>query len=88
MAKAASIKSRSDWKKRLFSGDLAALSRAITAVENDTGDAPAILAEVYGRIGRAQVVGFTGAPGVGKSTLLSGFVAELRKRGRSIGVDF
>lgn len=86
MAKAASKKSRDDFQQRLFSGDRAALSRAITAVENDSADAPEILKAVYSRIGRAQVVGFTGAPGVGKSTLLSAYIGELRKRGCKIGV--
>jgi LAO/AO transport system ATPase len=86
MAKAGTRKPRRDWKRKLLSGDRAALSRAITAVENDTADARAVLAAVYGRIGKARVVGFTGAPGVGKSTLLSAYVRELRGRGKTIGV--
>ncbi len=86
MAQAGTRKPRRDWKSKLLSGDRAALSRAITAVENDTADARAVLAVVYGRIGKARVVGFTGAPGVGKSTLLSAYVRELRGRGKTIGV--
>ena len=45
-----------------------------------------MLGAVYGRVGRAQVVGITGAPGVGKSTLLSALVAAYRQGGRKVGV--
>jgi len=70
----------------LLAGDRAALARALTAVENDAPDAAEVLRAVHGRTGRALVVGITGAPGAGKSTLVSAYVRELRARGQSVGV--
>ena len=70
----------------LFAGERTALARAITAVENETPDAAAVLAAIRPLLGRALVVGFTGAPGAGKSTLVAAYIAELRKRGLRIGV--
>lgn len=71
----------------LLAGDRRCLARAITAVENETSLASRVLLAIQPHLGRAQVVGFTGAPGVGKSTLLSAFVAELRRRrGQTVGV--
>jgi LAO/AO transport system kinase len=71
---------------RLFARDRAAVAQAITAVENETPSAPAILAAIAGRLGRARIVGFTGAPGAGKSTLVAAYIAELRRRGASVGI--
>ncbi len=75
-----------DWLTRLRAGERLTLSRAITAVENDTPQAQAVLSGVFGSQGQAVVVGFTGSPGVGKSTLLNAYIGELRKRGRKVGV--
>jgi LAO/AO transport system kinase len=75
-----------EWLERLFAGDRGALARAITAVEREGAEGAAVLRALAGRLGRAQVVGFTGGPGVGKSTLLSAYVGELRRRGRRVGV--
>lgn len=75
-----------DWLPALLAGDRAALARAITAVENETAEARLVLQGIRGRLGHALVVGFTGAPGAGKSTLVSAYVAELRRRNQSIGV--
>lgn len=61
------------------SGDRRALARLITQVENDTSTARAALAALYPHTGRAHVVGVTGAPGTGKSTLVN----ELAKAYRS-----
>ncbi|MBX3452971.1 methylmalonyl Co-A mutase-associated GTPase MeaB [Ferrovibrio sp.] len=74
------------WLAGLLAGDRAALARAITAVENETPDARAVLRIIRGRLGHALVVGFTGAPGAGKSTLVSAYVEELRRRDASVGV--
>ena len=71
---------------RLRSGEPLALARAITAVENETGDGPEILRAIQPHLGRARVHGFTGPPGVGKSTLVDAYITELRKRDLSIGV--
>lgn len=67
-------------------GQRAALARAITAVEDHTQDAARVLAAVYPRVGRAVVVGFTGAPGAGKSTLIAACIGEARRRGLQVGV--
>jgi LAO/AO transport system kinase len=75
-----------DWLPALLAGERAALARAITAVENETDEARLVLQAIRGRLGQALVVGFTGAPGAGKSTLVSAYVAELRQRGLSVGV--
>lgn len=75
-----------DWLPALLAGERAALARAITAVENETADARLVLQAIRGRLGQALVVGFTGAPGAGKSTLVSAYVGELRRRGQSVGV--
>jgi LAO/AO transport system kinase len=74
------------WLPALLAGDRAALARAITAVENETPEARAVLQGIRGRLGRALVVGFTGAPGAGKSTLVSAYVDVLRRRGLGVGV--
>jgi LAO/AO transport system kinase len=78
--------SRDDWTRRLLAGDRAALARAITAVENETGEARAVLRAIHPRLGHALVVGVTGAPGAGKSTLTGAYIGELRGRGKTVGV--
>jgi LAO/AO transport system kinase len=75
-----------EWAARLLQGERVALARAITAVENDRADAKAVLGAVYGNAGRAQVVGITGAPGVGKSTLLNALIAKYRAMDLKVGV--
>ena len=71
---------------RLRSGEPLALARAITAVENETEDAAGILRAIQPHLGHARVHGFTGPPGVGKSTLVDAYITELRKRDLSVGV--
>jgi LAO/AO transport system kinase len=72
--------------ERLLSGDKRALARGISLVENDRPEGWELVREVYPRTGHAAVVGFTGPPGVGKSTLLSSLTKLERERGRSIAV--
>ena len=67
-------------------GDRRALARLLTAVENRTPVAEAALRTLYPMAGRAHLVGITGPPGAGKSTLVAALIAELRARGRSVGV--
>jgi LAO/AO transport system kinase len=69
-----------------LAGDRRALARAITLVEDGATEAEALVREVYGRTGRAASVGVTGPPGVGKSSLVSALVAEVRASGSSVGV--
>ena len=72
--------------ERLLAGDIRALSRAITIVENDHPRADEILSAVQSSSGGASIVGITGAPGVGKSTLISAYVSHLRNQGRKVAV--
>ena len=70
----------------ILSGDPRAIARGISLVENETDDGPALVRELYERSGRAFLVGVTGAPGAGKSTLVDGIVMRWRKAGRTVGV--
>jgi LAO/AO transport system kinase len=70
----------------LDAGDRRALSRAITAAEAAGEEGRAILRSIEPRLGRARLVGFTGPPGAGKSTLISAYVGELRRRGQRVAV--
>jgi LAO/AO transport system kinase len=72
--------------QRLLSGDRRALARAITLVENDRPEGWELVREVYPHTGKADVVGFTGPPGVGKSTLIGALTKARREAGRSVGV--
>ena len=72
--------------EKLFSGDPHALARAITAVENETPASAAILAAVQPRLGHALLVGFTGPPGAGKSTLIARYISALRACSKTVGV--
>jgi LAO/AO transport system kinase len=71
---------------RLLAGDRRALARAITLVENDTPEGWALVREIYPHTGRAAMLGFTGPPGVGKSTLLAALIARERQLGRTVAV--
>jgi LAO/AO transport system kinase len=72
--------------ERLLAGDRRALARAISLVENDDPQGWALVREVYPRTGTGTVIGFTGPPGVGKSTLLAALTKIEREQGRSVGV--
>lgn len=72
--------------ERLLAGDIRALSRAITIVENDHPRADELLESLQDSGRGATVVGFTGAPGVGKSTLISAYISHLRGQGRRVAV--
>lgn len=71
---------------RLLDGDRRALARAITLVEDDRPEGWDLVREVYPHTGSAAVVGFTGPPGVGKSTLIGALTKARREAGRSVGV--
>jgi LAO/AO transport system kinase len=71
---------------RLLAGDKRALARGISLVENDDPEGWALVQEVYPRTGKAAVIGFTGPPGVGKSTLLGALTKLERERDRTIAV--
>lgn len=67
-------------------GDRLALARLLTAVENRTAVAEAALRRLYPMAGRAHLVGITGPPGSGKSTLVAALIAEVRAAGRTVAV--
>src|SRR5512134_3372480 len=75
-----------DLAERLLEGDKRALARAISLVENDDPVGWALVREVYPRTGRAAVAGFTGPPGVGKSTLIGRLVEHARAKEREVAV--
>ena len=72
--------------QRLLAGDKRALARGISLVENDDPAGWELVREVYPRTGQAAVVGFTGPPGVGKSTLMASLTRLERERERTIAV--
>ncbi|MFL5625314.1 MAG: methylmalonyl Co-A mutase-associated GTPase MeaB [Ktedonobacteraceae bacterium] len=72
--------------QRLLNGDRRALARMVTLVENEVPVARRYLAELHQYAGKAHIVGVTGAPGAGKSTLVTHLVRELRRSDRKIGV--
>jgi LAO/AO transport system kinase len=77
---------RSDLVRRLAAGDARALARAISLVEEAVPAAPALVRDAFPLGGRAMILGVTGAPGAGKSTLVDRLVARLRAAGRRVGV--
>ncbi|HEV2974286.1 MAG TPA: methylmalonyl Co-A mutase-associated GTPase MeaB [Solirubrobacteraceae bacterium] len=72
--------------RRLLDGDRRALARAISLVEDDRPEGWELVKQVFPYTGRAAVVGFTGPPGVGKSTLIGALTTARREAGRSVGV--
>ena len=67
-------------------GDRLALARILTAVENRTPVAEAALRRLYPMAGKAHLVGITGPPGSGKSTLVSALIGKVREAGRAVAV--
>jgi len=72
--------------ERLLAGDKRALARAITLVEDDKPEGWELVREVYPHTGGAAIVGVTGPPGVGKSTLMGALTKLERERGRTVAV--
>lgn len=75
-----------DWAVKVLRGDVRAISRAITAIENHSPEAEQLLKELFPNTGKAYLTGITGAPGTGKSTLVDRLAAEHRKRGERVGI--
>src|SRR5256885_1186982 len=74
------------WAQRVCAGDVRALSRAITAIENHQPEAEELLRLLFPRTGKAYLAGITGAPGTGKSTLVDRLSAHYRARQEQVGV--
>jgi GTPase len=74
------------WIEPLRSGDVRALARAISAVENRAPGWSDLLKALFPHSGRARVIGLTGAPGAGKSTLVDHLARLYRKENRTVGI--
>ena len=75
-----------DWASRIRAGDARALARAATGVENRDPEALHVLDELAPFAGHARIVGITGPPGAGKSTLVDALAAELRRQGQTLAI--
>ena len=71
---------------QLRRGDKRAAAKFISMIEDDKPGARDALRKLYRHTGKAHVIGFTGPPGAGKSTLISRLIKEFRRRGRKVGV--
>lgn len=74
------------WAEQIRAGEVRAVSRAITAIENHTPDAQELLRLLFPQTGKAYLTGITGAPGTGKSTLVDRLASHYRKRHEEVGV--
>ena len=74
------------WAEEVRAGDVRAMSRAITAIENHQPEAEELLRLLFPHTGRAYLTGITGAPGTGKSTLADRLAAHYRKQQEQVGV--
>src|SRR5712664_386135 len=76
----------SDWASKVRAGDVRAISRAITAIENHSAESEELLRQLFPHTGKAYLTGVTGAPGTGKSTLVDRLAAYHRKREDRVGI--
>ena len=76
----------SSWAGQIRAGDIRAISRAITAIENQDPQAERILERIFPETGKSFVIGVTGAPGTGKSTLVDRLAGHYRRRGSRVGI--
>jgi LAO/AO transport system kinase len=74
------------WAEQIRKGDVRAVSRAISAVEDHGAQSEELLQRLFSYTGRAFVIGITGAPGTGKSTLVDRLAGHYRKAGEQVGI--
>src|SRR5215467_2571148 len=74
------------WAEQIRAGEIRAVSRAITAIENHAPEAEPLLRELFPQTGHAYLTGVTGAPGTGKSTLVDRLAAHYRRQDQRVGV--
>jgi LAO/AO transport system kinase len=72
--------------EKIVSGDVRAVARAIRDIDDGMPHVREVLKDIYPYTGKAYVVGITGAPGVGKSTLVDQMISHYRKQGKTVGV--
>jgi LAO/AO transport system kinase len=72
--------------ERISAGDINAVARAISKVEDSASEASGLMKEIFPRTGRALVVGITGAPGAGKSSLVDKLASFYRAQGERVGI--
>ena len=72
--------------ERVLAGEARAIARAISLVEDEAPDGADLVRAIFGRTGRAYLIGVTGPPGAGKSTLVDRLSAEIRRAGSTIGI--
>ena len=77
---------RASLSERVLQGDPRAVARAISLIEDESPDGAEVVRRIFARTGGAYLIGITGAPGAGKSTLVDRLIAELRRAGKSVGV--
>ena len=75
-----------DLAQEILKGNPRAIAKAISLVENDSGPAREMMKKIFPHSGQSIIVGITGAPGSGKSTLVDQMIPSLRKRGKKIGI--
>ncbi len=74
------------WVDRIRAGEVRALARAISTIEDNHPQARELLKALFNLTGRARVIGLTGAPGAGKSTLVDQLAREYRRQERTVGI--
>ena len=80
------IRSVQDWIPKLRSGDARALAQAISTVENRAPGWSDLLKALFPHTGKARILGLTGAPGAGKSTLVDQLAKHYRKENQTVGI--
>jgi LAO/AO transport system kinase len=75
-----------NWVERVRSGDVRSLARAISAIENSAPESVELLKALFPFSGKARIIGLTGAPGSGKSTLVDQLAREYRKQQKTVGI--
>jgi LAO/AO transport system kinase len=82
----AAERTTADLERRILAGDLRALARGASLIENQMQAGRELIAQLFPRTGRAMMLGITGPPGAGKSTLVAGLARILRSAGQKVGI--
>ncbi|MEO5935834.1 MAG: methylmalonyl Co-A mutase-associated GTPase MeaB [Terriglobales bacterium] len=74
------------WVERIRAGDVRSIARAISAIEDGSAESQELLRALFPHSGKARIIGLTGSPGAGKSTLVDQLAREYRKQEKTIGI--